>query len=123
MIKGFETTPMFGTQLFGPQSFAAFSGAMPGADAIPQAMARWNQGMGEIARAMVDYSKQAFEDGAATYRQLATAKSLEEAYEIQTRYAQRAMEGYMRHAQNVGALYMRLAQTSAMPQSLTFPRV
>lgn len=140
MIKGFETTPMFGAQLFGSQMFSPqsnpfaqalfpqgtlaqnpFTQGMPQAFS-PQALQAWTQGMGEIARTFVEYSKQAFEDGTATYQQLATAKSPQEAIEIQQHYAQRTMQDFVQQAQKISALYMRLAETAFLPQSLTFPR-
>lgn len=126
MLKGFETTPMFGAQMFGPQMFGPqmFAPQMFGAgqaQAMPQVLTAWNQGLQEIARAMADYSKDAFEDGSATYRQVMTAKSLEQAYELQTKYAQRTAQQFFQHVQKIGTMYAQLAQQAMQSAGMSMP--
>lgn len=117
MLNGFETTPMFGQQLFGsqyfsPQMFQQMQGA-----GWPAAWAAWNQGMGLVSREIMTYTKAAIEDSTATYRELLAAKSLEEAFEIQTRYARRSAEDFAAQTQKISSIYVRLAQQAfQMPQ-------
>ena len=122
MIKGFETTPMFGAQLFGGKMFSPQDLTAAFTQGMPQGFSAFSSGAGEINRAIVEYSKHVFEDGAATYGEMMRSKSLEEAFQIQSRYAQRTMNEYVQHVQRVSSLYMRWAETAFMPQSLTFPR-
>jgi|CXWK01.1.fsa_nt_gi hypothetical protein len=110
MLNGFETTPMFskhlfGSQIFSPQVFQHMQGQM-----WPQAWTAWSQGMGEVSREIVAYTKIAVEDSAATYRQMLAAKSLEEAFDIQSSYARRSAEDFADQIQKLSAIYVRLAQ-------------
>ncbi len=118
MLNGFETTPMFGQQLFGsqffsPQMFQHMQGA-----SWPPAWTAWSQGVGQMNREMMAYTKSAIEDGTATYRELLAARSLEEAFDIQTRYARRSAEEFAEQAQKMGNLYVRLLQQAfQLPQA------
>ena len=75
----------------------------------------WNKGWQAIAAEMSDYSKRAFEDGTATFEKLLSAKSLEQAFEIQTTYAKRAYDEYMHQMTKIGAMYTSLAKDAYRP--------
>ncbi|HKZ96645.1 MAG TPA: phasin family protein [Hyphomicrobiaceae bacterium] len=75
----------------------------------------WNKGWQAIAAEMSDYSKRAFEDGTATFEKLLSAKSLEQAFEIQTTYAKRAYDEYMHQMTKLGAMYTSLAKDAYRP--------
>lgn len=127
----FDQTPMFGAQMFKPQMFGSqmfgsqmfspqmFGGAM--GQGMPPAWTAWNQGLGDIARAVAEYSKQAFDDGTNAYRQLMSAKSMEEAMEIQSSYLQRSTTEYFQHVQKIGGMYASLGQEALKSANVTFP--
>ncbi|MBW3098512.1 phasin family protein [Pseudohoeflea coraliihabitans] len=73
------------------------------------------KGMQQIAAESAEYSKKSYEDGAAAFEQLATAKSLDKAFEIQTDYAKSAYEGFVAQATKIGELYTDLAKQSYKP--------
>ena len=75
----------------------------------------WNKGWQAIAAEMSDYSKRAFEEGTATFEKLLSAKSLEQAFEIQTTYAKRAYDEYMHQMTKLGAMYTSLAKDAYRP--------
>ena len=85
-----------------------------------QAMGEWNKSWQIIATEMTDYSKRSFEEGVATFQKLATAKSLPEAIEIQTTYAKRAYEDYMRQMSKIGAMYQSIAKDAFKPLERAF---
>jgi hypothetical protein len=68
-----------------------------------------------IAVEMADYSKKAFEDGAAASEKLIGAKSLEAAFEVQSSYLKSAYEGFVAQSTRLGELYAGLAQETCKP--------
>jgi hypothetical protein len=68
-----------------------------------------------IAVEMADYSKKAFEDGAAASEKLIGAKSLEAAFEVQSSYLKSAYEGFVAQSTRLGELYSGLAQETCKP--------
>lgn len=75
----------------------------------------FNKGCQAIASEVTDYSRKAFEDGAATFEKLAGAKSVEQAVEIQTDYARKSYEGFVSQASRIGELYVELAREMYKP--------
>jgi hypothetical protein len=75
----------------------------------------WNKGVQAIAAEMTDYTKRSFEEGTQTFEKLATAKSLEQAYEIQATFAKRAYDEYMHQLSKIGGLYAELAKDAYKP--------
>ncbi len=75
----------------------------------------WNKGWQAIAAEMTDYTKRSFEDGTATMEKLLSAKSFEQAVEIQTGYAKRAYDEYMHQMSKIGGLYAELAKEAYKP--------
>lgn len=80
----------------------------------------WNKGWQAIAAEMTDYSKRAFEDGTATFEKLAAAKSLEQAFEIQSSFAKRAYEDYVQQLTKIGSMYTALAKDAYKPVEKAF---
>src|SRR5258707_12789640 len=68
-----------------------------------------------IAVEMADYSKKAFEDGAAAAEKLLGAKSIEKAVEVQSDYVKTVYEGFMAQTAKLGQLYSDLAQETYKP--------
>lgn len=75
----------------------------------------WNKGMQTIAAEMTDYTKRSFEESTATFEKLLSAKSVEQAFEIQSGYAKRAYDGYMHQMSKMGTLYADLAKEAYKP--------
>lgn len=75
----------------------------------------WNKGWQAIAAELQDYSKRAFEDGTSTFEKLASAKSVEQAFEIQSSYAKRAYDDYMHQMTKIGSMYTNLAKDAYKP--------
>jgi hypothetical protein len=84
-------------------------------DAAVKAFGEWNKGLQAIAAEMTDYTKRSFEESTATFEKLLTAKSLEQAVEIQTGYAKRAYDEYMHQMSKIGGLYAELAKGAYKP--------
>ncbi len=78
-------------------------------------MGDWNKGWQAIAAEMTDYTKRSFEDGTATFEKLTSAKSLEQAIEIQSTYAKRAYEEWMQQMNRIGGMYQNLAREAFKP--------
>jgi hypothetical protein len=68
-----------------------------------------------IAAEITNYSKKAFEDGSHAFEQLVSAKSAEQAFEIQTRYAKKAYGSYMAQMSKRGEMYVGLARSAYKP--------
>jgi hypothetical protein len=100
MIKNFDAFP----------KFPAYN-----AEAAMKAFGDWNKGLQAIAAEMTDYTKRSFEDGTATMEKLLSAKSFEQAVEIQTGYAKRAYDEYMHQMSKIGGLYAELAKEAYKP--------
>jgi hypothetical protein len=84
-------------------------------DVAMKAFGEWNKGWQAIAAEMTDYTKKSFEEGTATFEKLASAKSVEQAIEIQTGYAKRAYDGYMHQMSKIGGMYAELAKEAYKP--------
>jgi hypothetical protein len=68
-----------------------------------------------IATEVADYSKTAFEEGAAATEKLIGAKSLDKVIEVQTSYLKSAYEGFLSQSAKLGELYAGLAQETCKP--------
>jgi phasin family protein len=68
-----------------------------------------------IAVEIADYSKKAFEEGAAATEKLCSAKSLEKAIEVQSEYFKSAYESLVSESAKLGELYTDLAQEAYRP--------
>lgn len=54
-----------------------------------------NKGFQAINAKIIEYSKRVFEDGAHALEQLVSAKTVEQAIEIQSQYAKKAFDTYV----------------------------
>jgi Phasin protein len=64
-----------------------------------------------VATEMTEYSKRAVQDGSATMEKLMTAKSVEQAFEIQTSYAKRSYEDYLQEMTKLGTMATSFGKT------------
>lgn len=62
-----------------------------------------------------DYSRKAFEDGAAALEKLATARSLDKVFEVQSDYARQAYEGFVAQTSRLTELYADIAKDACAP--------
>jgi len=84
-------------------------------DTAMKMVGEWSKGWQAIAAEMTDYTKRSFEEGTATVEKLLSAKSFEQAVEIQTGYAKRAYDDYMHQVSKIGGLYAELAKEAYKP--------
>ncbi|HEX6001701.1 MAG TPA: phasin family protein [Hyphomicrobiaceae bacterium] len=105
MIKNFEDFQKLGQQ---------------NVDTAMKAFGEWNKGWQAIAAEISDYTKRSFEEGTATVEKLLTAKSFEQAVEIQTGYAKRAYDDYLHEVSKLGGLYAELAKEAYRPVERAF---
>ena len=84
-------------------------------DAAMKVFGEWNKGWQAIAAEMTDYTKRSFEESTATFEKLLSAKSFEQAIEIQTGYAKRAYDEYMHQMSKIGGIYAELAKEAYKP--------
>ena len=85
------------------------------ADAAMKSLGAVSKSVQAIAVEMADYSKKAFEDGAAATEKLLGAKSIEKAVEVQSDYVKTAYEGFMAQTAKLGQLYSDLARETYKP--------
>jgi hypothetical protein len=86
-----------------------------GFDASVRSVGEVHKGFQAIAATVTDYSKKAFEDGTHAFEQLAGAKSLEQAFEIQSQYAKKAFDAYIAQLSKLGEMYVDLARNAYKP--------
>jgi phasin family protein len=73
------------------------------------------RGCQAIASTVGDYAKKSFGEGNAFVEQLAGAKSLDKAMEMQAEYARSAQEAFVAETQKVAELYADLARQAFKP--------
>jgi hypothetical protein len=76
-----------------------------------------NKGFQAVVAEVTDYSKKAFEDGTRAFEQLVSAKSVENAVEVQSQYVKKAYEAHVAEMTKLGEMYASLAQSAFKPQA------
>lgn len=89
-------------------------------DATMRSWGEWNRGWQAIAAELTDYTKRSFEEGTQTWEKLASARSLEQAMEIQTDYAKRSYEDYMAQLSKLSSMYAEIAREAYKPVERAF---
>ena len=89
-------------------------------DSAMRMVGEWSKGWQTIATEYTDYSKRAFEESTTTFEKLLSAKSLEQAFEIQSSYAKRAYDDYMQQVSKIGAMYTDFAKEAYKPVEKAF---
>ncbi len=84
-------------------------------DAATKSFGEVNKGLQGIATEVTDYSKKAFEDGTQAFEKLAGAKSLEQAFEIQTTFAKTTYDNYVAEFTKLSEMYVDLAKEAYKP--------
>ena len=86
-----------------------------GFDASVRSLGDVSKGFQAIAATITDYSKKNFEDGTRAFEQLIGAKSVEQAFEIQSQYAKKAFDAYIAQVSKLGEMYLDLARNAYKP--------
>ena len=84
-------------------------------DATMKVFGEWSKGWQAIAAEMTDYTKRSFEEGTATFEKLLSARSMDQALEIQSGYARRAYDGHLHQISKLGGLYAEWAKEAYKP--------
>ena len=85
-------------------------------DAAVRAYGEANKSFQAIAAEITDYySKKAFEDATRAFEQLVGVKSVEQAIEIQSRYAKKAYDDYIAEVSKLGEMYVSLTRSAYKP--------
>ena len=86
-----------------------------GFEAFVRSYGEANKSFQAIAAEVTDYSKTAFEDASRAFQQLVSAKSAEQAFEIQSQYAKKAYDTYVAQASKLGEMWVDLARATYKP--------
>ena len=86
-----------------------------GFDAVVRAYGEANKGLQAITAEVADYSKKALEDATRAFQQPLTAKSAEQAFEIQSQYAKKAYDAYIAESSKLGEMWVGLARDAYKP--------
>jgi phasin family protein len=101
------------------KSIAAFDGLAVNSKLNLEALADAAGAAAEYAQTMsaqaAAYGKKAMEDHMAVAKKLATAKSVQEAFDIQTGYAKSAMEAYVAELTRFSDVFANSMQRAAKP--------
>lgn len=84
-------------------------------DTFMKMFGEWNKGWQAITAEMTDYTKRSFEDSAQTVEKLMTAKSIEQAVEIQSSFVKRSYDEYMQQLSKLGGMYAEFAKEAYRP--------
>jgi hypothetical protein len=84
-------------------------------EAVVRAYGDANKGFQAILSEFTNYSKKAFEDGTRAFEQLAGAKSVEHAIEIQSQYVKKAYDNHIAEMTKLGEMYVSLARNAFKP--------
>jgi hypothetical protein len=84
-------------------------------DAVVRAYGEANKGYQAIYAEVSDYSKRAFDDATRAFQQLVSAKSAEQAFEIQSQYAKKAYDAHIVQVSKLGDMWVDLARETYKP--------
>jgi len=74
-----------------------------------------NKGFQAITAELATYFKKTFENATRAFEQLVGVKSVEEAIEIQSRYAKKAYDEYIAEVSKLSEMYVSLARSAYKP--------
>jgi phasin family protein len=84
-------------------------------DTAVHSYGEWSKALQALATRITENTKKAFEDTTRTWEQLISAKSVEQAIEIQSQYAKRAYDNFVAEASKLGEWYVGLVQDASKP--------
>lgn len=80
----------------------------------------WSKGAQAIANEVIDYAKKSAESSAQAWEKLASAKSLESAFEVQSQYARSAYQEFVAETAKLSELYVEFAREAYAPLRTAF---
>ena len=86
-----------------------------GFDTAVRSFGEVNKGVQAIAAEFTDYSKKVSEDATRAFEQLIGAKSVEQAFEVQSTFAKKAYDTYMAEVSKLSEMYVALAKEAYKP--------
>jgi phasin family protein len=107
MKNGFETMTK------GFEQFSSFGKG--GFEAYVQAATVFAKTFERVNGEMFNFSKQQMEDGVAAFKAVSGAKSVHEAWELQTDFAKSALDAYVAQATKLNDLWLDAAKQAAEP--------
>jgi phasin family protein len=84
-------------------------------DAMVRSYGELNKSFQAIASRWTDFSKRSFEDSTRAWEQMIGAKSIEQAFEIQTNYVKKAYDNWMAEMSKIGEMYSSAARDAYKP--------
>ena len=84
-------------------------------DAVFRAWGEAGRGVQTITSEVTEYSKRAFEDATCAFEQLIGAKSVEQAFEIQSQYTKKAYDAHMAALTKLGEMYVNVTRSAFKP--------
>jgi hypothetical protein len=94
-----------------------------GVDGALRMWSGWAKSWQAVGAEMNDYAKRSFEDSSKTLEKLMTARTIEQAVEIQSSYVKRSYEDYVAQMNRLGTMYADLAKDTAKPfDAVTMPK-
>jgi len=100
MFKGFE-------------EFQAIS--KEGTEAVVASAAAWTKGFQSVASEVTATATKALEGGSAVAEKTIAAKSVDKAFEIQTKFAKDSIEAYVNGLNRIGEIYAETARQAYKP--------
>jgi hypothetical protein len=100
------------------ERFAGFG--KEGFEAYMQSATTFAKAFERINSEVMSYSKQQMEDGVAAFKAVAGAKSVHEAWEVQSDFAKSALDAYIAQATKINDLVMDAAKQAAEPLTAQF---
>lgn len=84
-------------------------------DIVMQSFGSVTKGVQAIVSEVADYQKKSFEDGSAAVEKIASAKSLDKAFEVQSDFVKSAYENYVGELTKLGEMFGDLAREAYKP--------
>ncbi len=92
-------------------------------EAASAASSSFAKGMLTIATEATDYSQRSIANSSANLQKLTNAKSLEDAFRIQSDYMRDAYQGFVAQTTKIGELYTNLAREAFKPVETAIAKV
>lgn len=86
-----------------------------GSEAVAASAAAWTKGLQTVADEVTESSRKAFEGGSAAAEKAASAKSVDKAFEIQSKFAKDSIEAYVSGMNRIGEIYAEAAKQAYKP--------
>jgi len=86
-----------------------------GTEAVSASAAVWAKGLQSVATEVTESATKAFEGSSAAAEKAIAAKSVDKAFEIQTKFAKDSMEAYVNGLNRIGEIYAETARQAYKP--------